>query len=47
MVEHFGLVHPVLTHRGLNPDETVNGTDVVGAGPMLEWIVEGAQTISF
>ncbi len=38
---------PCFNHRGLNADETVNGTDVVGAGPMLDWIVEGAQTISF
>lgn len=38
---------PCFNHRGLNSDETVNGTEVVGAGPMLDWIQEGAQTISF
>lgn len=38
---------PCFNHRGLNPDETVNGTEVVGAGPMLDWVVEGAQTLSF
>ena len=38
---------PCFNHHGLNPDETVNGTTVVGAGPMLDWIIEGAQTITF
>ena len=38
---------PCFNHRGLDPDETVNGTVVVGAGPMLDWIADGAQTLSF
>ncbi len=38
---------PCFNHRGLNPDENVDGTEVVGAGPMLDWVLEGAQTISF
>ncbi len=38
---------PCFNHRGLNPDETITGTEVVGAGPMLDWIANGAQTLSF
>nr|WP_299337777.1 DsrE family protein [Allomuricauda sp.] len=38
---------PCFNHRGLNVEETVQGTTVVGAGPMLDWIAEGAQTLSF
>lgn len=38
---------PCFNHRGLNAEETVNGTTVVGAGPMLDWISEGAQTLTF
>lgn len=38
---------PCFNHRSLNSDETVEGTQVVGAGPMLDWILEGAQTVSF
>lgn len=38
---------PCFNHRGLNPEETVDGTVVTGAGPMLEWITDGAQTQSF
>lgn len=38
---------PCFNHHGLNTDETVNGTIVTGAGPMLDWVVEGAQTLSF
>jgi predicted peroxiredoxin len=38
---------PCFNHRGLKADETVEGTEVVGAGPMLEWIANGAQTLSF
>lgn len=38
---------PCFNHRGLNPEETVSGTEVVGAGPMLQWLQEGAQTLSF
>ncbi|MEO9511078.1 MAG: DsrE family protein [Flavobacteriaceae bacterium] len=38
---------PCFNHRGLNVEETVEGATVVGAGPMLDWITEGAQTLSF
>ncbi|NET35511.1 MAG: DsrE family protein [Cyanothece sp. SIO1E1] len=38
---------PCFNHRGLEADKTVSGTEVVGAGPMLEWIASGAQTLSF
>ena len=38
---------PCFNHRGLKAEETVEGTEVVGAGPMLDWIAEGAQTLSF
>ena len=38
---------PCFNHRGLNAEELVNGAEVVGAGPMLDWITEGAQTLSF
>jgi predicted peroxiredoxin len=38
---------PCFNHRGLKEDETVDGTTVTGAGPMLDWILEGAQTLSF
>ncbi len=38
---------PCFNHRGLEADKTVNGTEVVGAGPMLDWIASGAQTLSF
>lgn len=38
---------PCFNHRGLNAEETVEGAEVVGAGPMLDWILEGAQTLTF
>ena len=38
---------PCFNHRGLEADRTVKGTEVVGAGPMLDWIASGAQTLSF
>lgn len=38
---------PCFNHHGLKADETVEGTEVVGAGPMLDWIIEGAQTLTF
>lgn len=38
---------PCFNHRGLDVAEIVEGSEVVGAGPMLEWIQEGAQTLSF
>ncbi len=38
---------PCFNHHGLNPEETYDRSDVVGAGPMLEWIADGAQTLSF
>jgi predicted peroxiredoxin len=36
---------PCFQHRGLKQDETVEKTLVTGAGPMLEWIQEGAATV--
>ncbi|MCE7994908.1 MAG: peroxiredoxin [Roseivirga sp.] len=38
---------PCFNHRGLNAAETVEGTIVTGAGPMLQWIGSGAQTLSY
>ena len=38
---------PCFNHHGLSAEETISGTTVVGAGPMLDLIVEGAQTLSF
>ena len=38
---------PCFNNHGLNPDGTVKGSIVVGAGPMLDWVIEGAQTLSF
>ena len=38
---------PCFNHHGLNADEIVDGTSVVGAGPMRDWIADGAQTLSF
>lgn len=38
---------PCFNHRGLEVNETVTGTEVVGAGPMLDWVAEGAQTLTF
>ncbi|MEL6184030.1 MAG: DsrE family protein [Myxococcota bacterium] len=37
---------PCFEHRGLRTEETVAKTMVTGAGPMLEWIREGARVIS-
>ncbi len=36
---------PCFKHRGLEPQETVDGNIVTGAGPMLEWIATGASTL--
>jgi predicted peroxiredoxin len=38
---------PCFNHRGLSTDEVIEGAIVTGAGPMLDWIGEGAQTLSF
>jgi len=38
---------PCFNHRGLEAENTVEGTIVVGAGPMLDWVAEGAKTLSF
>ena len=38
---------PCFNHRGLHANDTVEGAQVVGAGPMLDWILEGAQTLTF
>lgn len=54
LIESFGsnggviwACAPCFNHRGLNEEETVKRTNVVGAGPMLDWILEGAQTLTF
>jgi len=54
LIESFGsnggviwACSPCFNHRGLNAEEIVNGATVVGAGPMLDWIIEGAQTLTF
>ena len=36
---------PCFQHRGMKEEETVDGTIVIGAGPMLEWLAEGASTL--
>jgi len=38
---------PCFNHRGLKTEETVKGAEVTGAGPMLDWIADGAQTLSY
>jgi predicted peroxiredoxin len=38
---------PCFKHRGLREDEVIDGAIVTGAGPMLEWISEGAQVVSY
>lgn len=38
---------PCFNHRGLDSQDIVEGAVVIGAGPMLDWISEGAQTLSF
>ncbi len=38
---------PCFNHRGLKANETVEGTEVVGASPMLDWIADGATTLTF
>jgi predicted peroxiredoxin len=48
-VENGGVLwscSPCFTHHGLRADETVRGTTVTGAGPLLEWIFDGAATLS-
>jgi len=37
---------PCFQHRGLKPEETVDKVMVSGAGPLLDWIAEGAATLS-
>ena len=47
-VEGGGVVWtcaPCFQHRGMNVEETVPGTVVTGAGPLLEWVADGASTI--
>lgn len=38
---------PCFKHRGLRETEVIQGATVTGAGPMLEWIAMGAQTLSY
>ena len=42
-----GFIQQTFKHRGLNEDEVIEHGIVTGAGPMLEWISEGAQVISY
>ncbi len=37
---------PCVQHRGVAESEMVDGAVVTGAGPMIEWIAEGASTLS-
>jgi predicted peroxiredoxin len=48
-VERGGLVWvcaPCYKHRGLDTDNTVEKAIVTGAGPLLEWVDDGASVIS-
>jgi predicted peroxiredoxin len=38
---------PCFQHRSLKEEEVVDGVSVVGAGPMIKWIADGASTLSF
>ncbi|MDF1837238.1 MAG: DsrE family protein [Planctomycetota bacterium] len=49
-VENGGVLWtcaPCFKHRGLNVEEIVEGNLVTSAGPMLEWVTEGASTLCF
>jgi predicted peroxiredoxin len=37
---------PCFTHRGLNGEDVVERATVTGAGPMIDWIKQGASTLS-
>lgn len=38
---------PCVQHRGIKQEDLKAGVIVTGAGPLLDWITNGAQTISF
>lgn len=38
---------PCVEHRGLRPADYLPGVVVTGAGPLVEWLASGAQSISF
>ncbi len=38
---------PCVTHRGLKNEDMLEGVIVTGAGPLIEWIGAGAQTICY
>jgi len=38
---------PCFNHRGLDAGSNIEGIEVVGAGPMLDWVLDGAQTLTF
>lgn len=38
---------PCFKHRGLKEEDTHDKVIVTGAGPMLEWIANGASTLTF
>ena len=37
---------PCVVHRGIKTDDVLQGVTVTGAGPLIEWVAGGAQTIS-
>lgn len=38
---------PCVQHRGIQPEDFLPGTIVTGAGPLVEWMAGGAQTLCF
>lgn len=47
-IENKGTVWactPCVAHRGLSPEDMLDGVIVTGAGPFIEWVSGGAQTI--
>ena len=48
-VEKGGIVWscaPCFQHRGLKTEETVHNVIVTGAGPLIEWLADGAASLS-
>lgn len=49
-IENKGVVWactPCVQHRGLKQEDMVEGTIIVGAGPMIEWLAQGATTVCY
>jgi predicted peroxiredoxin len=38
---------PCVTHRGLKNEDMLEGVIVTGAGPLIEWLGNGAQTVCY